>query len=166
MKKLLSLLAALALLLTACGVRPALEETSDATTTETETTLPVYVPGSIKINPGNDYGEYTNYKKSFRVIYYNLPGSLQYSVGEKEFCDFADEYEANQSDEEMTEMLMVTFIKHFNIPKSQFIEIFEEKRAFWAEIGLDMTHEDHEIPNADIIYTFNNEIINEYYRRE
>jgi hypothetical protein len=26
--------------------------------------------------------------------------------------------------------------------------------------------EDHEIPNADIIYTFDNDIINEYYRRE
>ena len=34
------------------------------------------------------------------------------------------------------------------------------------EIGLDISSETHELPNADIIFTFDPEIISYFYRRE
>ena len=66
--------------------------------------------------------------------------------------------------EHFDEMYLVSFIKHFNIPREEFDKAVKEyishrtteelKKEFW------------EAPNADIIYTFDNEIINEYYRYE
>ena len=67
---------------------------------------------------------------------------------------------------EPTEMAFLTFIKEYSIHK----EVFEEAiRVEWEDrnhLGLDMTQEEYELPNPDIIYTFDNEIINAYYRRE
>jgi len=59
----------------------------------------------------------------------------------------------------------LAFIKHFRIAR----EVFEQGIAlqkFWdEEFGNDTSAETNELPNADIIYTFDNDIINEYYRR-
>ena len=159
---------AVIIMFTACHSEGNPEFSSTApisSTNPSEISLPVYVPGSVSLNPGyND--------RSFRWIYYQLPGVLTAWIKQssedmiKAYYELMDDFEANTSNEEIHEMIMVTFIKRLNIPKSQFIEIFEEKRAFWEETGLDMGSEQYEIPNADIIYTFDNDIINEYYRRE
>jgi hypothetical protein len=41
----------------------------------------------------------------------------------------------------------------------------EKEKRINIELGIDMTNEENELPNGDIIYTFDNDIINEYYRR-
>jgi len=63
----------------------------------------------------------------------------------------------------------VTFIKYCHISKDDFAVALEKAKRHWlaykiSEIEFD--HEEWELPNADIIYTFDNEIINAYYRRE
>ncbi len=63
-------------------------------------------------------------------------------------------------------MLLVSFIKHFNITREQFDSAVEEFIKRNTEAGWDMTREENEVPNGDIIYTFDNKIINEYYRYE
>jgi len=172
MKKTASILLILAaiILLTACRSEENHESTSATSTlpvNSPEISLPVYIAGSIKINHANDYGEDDglNYKRSFRRIYYVLPGWVSDLV-ESKTDDYFDFFEANTSDEEITEMYMVTFIKRFNIPKDIFVVACEKDKAFSIRMGLDIYNEYDEIPNADIIYTFDNEIINEYYRRE
>jgi hypothetical protein len=67
---------------------------------------------------------------------------------------------------EPTEMTTVAFIKHFKIPKEKFMELVEEDEKISTSMGLNLSTEDYELPNADIIYTFDNDIINYYYRRE
>ena len=62
-------------------------------------------------------------------------------------------------------MVLVTLIKHCNISRQDFDKAVKQLVEQYATSGLDMTTEDYEIPNADIIYTFDNEIINAYYRR-
>jgi len=62
-------------------------------------------------------------------------------------------------------MPLVTLIKHFKVPKCVFVaEVKKIKRA-WLALGDDLCAEVNELPNADIIYTFDNELINYYYRR-
>ena len=170
MKKIVLVLLVLGvfLLLHACSPVFGGKTTAVETTAMTELSLPVYMPGSIEINHEQDYGEgdNTNYKRSYRRIYYVLPGALSNLVDPEAYCAYSEEFWAHYSGEEITEMFMVTFIKRFNIPKSQFIKAFEEVKVIWAETGLNLNNENWEIPNADIIYTFDNDIINEYYRRE
>ncbi len=64
------------------------------------------------------------------------------------------------------EMCLVSLVKEFNIPRKDFEYAAEKLKQRYVECGLDLYHEDNEIPNADIIYTFDNKIINEYYRRK
>ena len=67
-------------------------------------------------------------------------------------------------------MYIISFIKHFNISKDDFKKACEQRKLQneeWAALhNNDINNEKLEIPNADIIYTFNNTIINEYYRRD
>ena len=68
--------------------------------------------------------------------------------------------------EEVTEMMLVTLIKADNVPKEKFEEAIRKEAEDRISRGLDLSSEACELPNADIIYTFDNEIINAYYRRE
>ena len=63
------------------------------------------------------------------------------------------------------EMPLVTLVKHFKVPKHVFVAEVERHRKVDLSLGKDLSEERYELPNADIIYTFDNEIINAYYRR-
>jgi hypothetical protein len=63
----------------------------------------------------------------------------------------------------MDEMLLVSFVKRYNITREEF----DAATAKFAENVKNDTHtEECEVPNGDILYTFDNEIINHYYRYE
>ena len=65
-----------------------------------------------------------------------------------------------------TEMCLVAMIKLYNVPKEKFEEAIQRQAEILLAEGRDLSTEDWELPNADIIYTFDNEVINAYYRRE
>ena len=139
-----------------------------STTTSDKTTLPTYVSGSIEISDTDGFQAdmAVNYSPSYRQIYYVLPQELQKIVGKDVARSWIDSLGRDRFDEEPTEMYMVSFIKHFNISKEVFEQYVEEDIQANIELGLDMKNEWYETPNPDIIYTFDNAIINEYYRRE
>lgn len=64
-------------------------------------------------------------------------------------------------------MYTVSFVKYFNIPREVFdkaCDEFIERIGYLHERdGDDISTESYELPNADIIYTFDNEITNNYY---
>lgn len=66
-------------------------------------------------------------------------------------------------------MYTVSFVKYFNIPREVFdkaCDEFIERIGYLHEReGDDISTESYELPNADIIYTFDNEITNNYYLR-
>lgn len=67
---------------------------------------------------------------------------------------------------DMEEMYIVSLIKHFNISRETVQKAYD---AYMAYSKLDMSKpisEYREPPNLDIIFTFDNEIINYYYRFE
>jgi hypothetical protein len=181
MKKIVAfaLLLVLAINLASCATTPTVSQTDFSTTVSTtvststkvtvQTTkpLPVYVSGSIKLDPGEDWcdEDAAYFKRHFRVTYYRMPGTLGDLAGEDGYR-FLEELAINADGKELSEMCMVSYIKRFQIPRETFEKTIEEWKDFCLSMGHDLTAEEFELPNADIIYTFDNEIINEYYRRE
>ena len=138
--------------------------TSESTTTQHASTITFTIPDpdSIKIGGGYEYA----YEKHYREAYYYIGGSFSDLVDVYAFEQWADAYWNSHSDYvEPEEMFLVAFIKHFNIPREQFEIALEKFVHNRIAHGLDLTDETNEPPNPDIIYTFDNEIINEYYRR-
>lgn len=116
--------------------------------------VPVYVPGSI--NPNGD--------RLRRSCYYRIPSPIDDFAGQEGY-DFLQELSKKANGEEISEMLLVSFIKRFNISKETIKKAVEEQKTYYLSIGIDITDEEYELPNVDIIYTFNNKLIDYYYRR-
>jgi hypothetical protein len=146
---------------------PESEQVAQATpTTNPETTagnMPEYVPGSIKLEPDELIGGDFSYTPTKRQVYYSVTSEIIEMIP----AGTTDELFEKNKDiyTEPTEMRLVTVIKYCNIPKADFVAAMEREKAKRLAVGLDITEEEFEIPNPDIIYTFDNEIINYYYRR-
>lgn len=111
-------------------------------------------------------------KKEFRASYYDVTEPFQVLVSDEEYEAWRKEIYADGQDA-LKEMAMVSFVKHFNISR----EDFDRANKDWAEIMQDSSGEPstynpydypeqgyYELYNADIIYTFDNAKIDEYYR--
>ena len=178
MKKLIVLMVLISLILCSCNQTdkpvPTNETTLPATETTSLFTLPDPLPSPDRIHLaeisdmfGFDdefYGEHVNIIHRFN--YYDVPWDMFRIVDDDGFGHNlnGDEFYFYSLEPEMG---MVTFIKHYNIKKEDFVaavlRIYHRNVAYGYD---DIYDEALEIPNADIIYTFDNEIINAYYRRE
>ncbi|HBR31830.1 MAG TPA: hypothetical protein DD733_07070 [Clostridiales bacterium] len=127
--------------------------------TDPETGLPIYIPGSIKLYP-YDEDIYPN-GKPYRDCWYISSGMFELGQTWEEHQYFVDHVERDPE-----RMLLVQYIEYFNIPKEVFVAELERVRKFYESFVSDMSIEEIELPNADIIYTFDDEIINHYYRYE
>jgi len=81
------------------------------------------------------------------------------------FDMLCDEYGRSLRDNP-PEMYFVTLIKRYDVPKEKFEEAIQKAAERYIAEGHNLTQEEWELPNADIIYTFDNEIIDAFYRRE
>lgn len=111
-------------------------------------------------------------QRKFRVSYYDVALQFQELVSAEEYETWQKSVYADGFDN-VDEMVIVSFIKHFNISR----EDFDKANKHWARIIQDMSgkpstynpydypeQEYYELYNADIIYTFDNAKIDEYYR--
>ncbi len=130
--------------------------------------LPEYQAGSIRLD-AQDQDDY-NFDRKYRVIYYQIKGEFSELLSEEEYQDYTnwvdEKSKADGYGEYQTEMLLVSFIKRYNITREEFDSAVEKYIANSKAIRADMMSETNEAPNGDIIYTFDNEIINRYYRYE
>jgi len=131
-----------------------------------------YVPGIYALSP-RDEGGFTGFlpvDRKYRERYYNTPGPYCEMTPEGTFDEFAKYYDANfgKPSYNLPDMFMAGYVKYFNIPKSEFLKASEEYRKEIIksmEISyFDPNQEYYEVLNADVIYTFDNDLINEYYR--
>ncbi len=139
------------------------QNNQETTETENATALPI---------GGDD--EFTLDDMPMRYMYYSLTYPHAQLVEDKEAYD--KWYDEIVVTDDMDEMLLVSFVKQFNIPKEDFEKANEEWIKFITEVRgrtpvtppFDTAHEAElcEVPNADVIYTFDNEFIKEYYKRE
>lgn len=127
--------------------------------------LPEYRPGSVKLEP-QDQDDYS-FERKYRLAYYGIWGYFTACLTEEETADYmqwVDEYNKSTNyGETQEEMLLVTYIKRYNISRAEFDAAVEKMQAEMPpEDGV--IYEESEVPNGDIIYTFDNEVINRYYR--
>ena len=109
--------------------------------------------------------------RKYRNNYYSIPASFADIVGRDVFLIWEDEYLSENYPDNSNEMVMVAYVKAFDIPKEEFERANLEYAKFidevYSHICLDpqdyADQEFQEIYNTEIIYTFDNEIINEYY---
>lgn len=115
--------------------------------------------------------------EKYRYNYYRVTSDYIDIVGTKAYNEWLKSNPIYNT-RELNEMLMVSYIKHFGITREQFdkasqkrLELFEEFNMvpnfppYEYEEDYDYEKELYEVYNADIIYTFDNDIINEYYAR-
>ncbi len=121
--------------------------------------LPKYVPGSIELQDQR-YDDYPTERK-YRIAYYRIAGEFLDLLSKEDLQRFYDWTHTLEDPDLSNEMMMVAFVKQFNISREDF-ELAAERFRKSNESATHM--EEYEVPNADIIYTFDNEIINEYYR--
>ena len=137
-------------------------ETSEATTSVTANeTLPTE----------KDAGGGSLTTRKYRVRYYSIPYQFVLLVGEESYREWRNKL-GSQSPDDTNEMVMKKFVQHFNISREDFEKANLEFAKVLAEGIINfplMNPKDYadqevdEIFNPDIIYTFDDEIINNYY---
>jgi hypothetical protein len=137
-----------------------------ATTETTTKPLPTgleYVPGSIPLLD-NDYYGYGVYRP-YRLLYYTIPDYICDLVSSDDFNEWAAQhFWGGEKPDKRHEMGMALFVKYFNIPREDFDKAVAIGNSVYSEYIN--SSEEYEVPNSDVIYTFDNEIINKYYRYE
>ena len=119
----------------------------------------------------NDVGGGEIVQQKYRQCYYNISYQLSLLVDENELRTWEEETYVKDPNE-TNEMVVKLFVQHFNISK----EDFERATLESAKVLYDpnspppsmnpkdyINQEMFELYNADIIYTFDDQIINEYY---
>ena len=172
MKKFLSLILFFSFLfvITSCSKDKAKETLDVSTTIQSQVSSNIVGTGKVTTDL-NDVGGGTFTLTKYRSIYCDIPRPFINLVDVYEFQDW---YEVIiENDPNVTEIMpMKLFIQEFNISR----EDFDKANLEWTKIiinGFDgipmmnpqdfLNQETDEVYNADIIYTFDDEIINNYY---
>ena len=165
MKKIFAfILCLLLLLLCSCGNTQNENETTTESTQAEETTTQRTKTESL-------YDEY-----KYRSTYYSIPYSFVELVGKEVFWDWFRETPYRVYPLDVDEMAMVAFIKKFNISREEFDKANKKREQTLMETRgftvmnpakddpyYDRNVENCELYDGDLIYTFDNEIINAYY---
>ncbi len=131
----------------------------------------VQSPQKIENTTENDVGGGEIVQEKYRQCYYNISYQLSLLVDENELKDWEEEIYAKDPNE-TNEMVVKLFVQHFNISKEDFERAnLEAAKVIYDPNSppLSMNPKDYinqemfELYNPDIIYTFDDEIINEYY---
>lgn len=154
-------------------VLQAKKNTGDDTVTLTEYVPEKHVHLLNRRYPFSTEYDGFSYDRNYRLIYYTTT-NFDDLVPQEQYDEwFAYYRELNgyhsgysYEEKEPCEMALVSFIKYCNIPREAVEKRIAEIEAFREEQGIDFVDESNEIPDADILYTFNNAIINDYYRYE
>ena len=123
----------------------------------------------------DDYFGVRKYK--YRYNYYRITSPYIDIVGDKAYGEWIRS-DPKYENFDIDEMLMVSYIKHFNITREQFDEASRNREILFEKNNMTLLtypfendgeysydDEANEIYNDDIIFTFDNDIINEYYAR-
>lgn len=128
--------------------------------------LSEYKAGSVKLEP-QDQDDYT-FQRKYRIAYYQIWGEFTELLSEEEYQDYMEWVDQKAKKEGygefQNEMLLVSFVKRYEIPREAFNRAVEKYIANSKAATCDLSSEVYEVPNGDIIYTFDNEVINRYYR--
>ena len=171
MKKLISCVLIFPLvLLVACT---ASTQEINTTTSEIQETIPEYVtwPPDMEFPERNSFVEEGGYDLGdfqagkHRSMFYSLCHSFasflppEISYGHWEILRSNEQFH--------NESILVSFIKEFNVSREDFERLNEDRRLLLESLDFIVNKTAHaELFPVDLIYTFDNELINEYFRWE
>ncbi len=149
-----------------------------------------YVPPLSDGDSGGDTGDYIDpYTTKYRRIYYTYGSSgldvyFANLVSDEEYDEWMKQYyskqppndgifEVGEKITEPTRMKIVDFVMYFDIPRDVFEEANNTRcheMIKWGDVPVMnpkdyKEQEEFEVYNVDIIYTFDDKIINAYYER-
>ena len=161
-----------------CDDEMRIQETTATTEMQSQTTssmeseiilppLPIH-PEEIQLMTDNYMEDYFPFSFTRRTVFYTLPGFIESLVDDPEAVAFVNEYIQTMSGpmDSPNEMPLMVFLRELNVPKEDFVRELDVIRQGRIERGVDLTSERWELPCPDIIFTFDNQIINAFYRRE
>ncbi len=181
LKKSLAMLLAICMLFGVAACGKTTEADKNGSQTKTEAVQPTDASNSeaesstVRVNAelwGDEPicgGEFTTQK--YRLHYYSITKPFADLVDRDELLAWKTENREILYDDH-EQMVMVAFIKHFNISREEFDKAnLEVARIIRDEVGETPLLEPHDYPsqevyevfNPDIIFTFDDELINEYY---
>ena len=126
---------------------------------------------SLASLPASDYGGGGYGTTRFRTSFYSMPGTFADFVGREEYVNWLM---SRCVEEQENEHVAVSFIRYFNISRADFERLNEERgqrieemNQVWIAMGVDqLDGAAVEILPVDLIFTFDNERIREYFRWE
>jgi hypothetical protein len=124
--------------------------------------LPEHIPGAITLDPQAPLGRKSEIPMRFRRAFYAIPLEILRFAGDRE----EQWREVSHMYSEAYESPLMRFVEYFNIPREDFDAVIDDLRERRIRLNHALTDEMYELPNADIIYTFDNDIIRYFYRRE
>lgn len=130
---------------------------------KTQPELPKYTPGSIVLNSKAPLG--VDFKRSYRDIYYRVPNSFKSLFPTGRYEDALEQIYSYKDGVEPDKMLLVELVDFFGVSKEDFEAAVQKEIAYCKANGLDIKNESYEVPNTEIIYTFDYKVIKEYYKR-
>lgn len=171
------LLMVITVVLSSCADYSNDDENTQITTADVSNDIVETLKPAADVEAGDEYDSpYDDYK--YRAIYYSISAPFVDLVDEDVYWNWLKNetpYKKYPLDN-VEEMAIVAFIKKFNISREDFDKANEKYRQILLNYGgvavvnpaednpfYDRNIECSEIYNADIIYTFDNEIINSYY---
>jgi|GEM_PF-1373117 len=141
--------------------------------TDPDMTMPVFEPEKIEVYDaaGVQSAWGLMFVPVHRSIYYKIPGCISNLIENEAFDEFLADYNKKNNyfkdNQAPAEMMLKEFAEYFNIPKNIFTAAVLSDINVSEQMGKEYnTNEDNELPNPDIIYTFDNKIISEYYQRK
>jgi len=124
-------------------------------------------PGAITLNPGALYSQHPyDPPMRFRRVFYGMSiGFSRLVECVYESRHFWEHVLPGYSETGNEYMDLMLFVRHFDISREAFDAVLNNYKARSLAAGRDLTDENWELPNADIIFTFDNDIIRWFYRR-
>lgn len=177
MKKIIRLIVSLVICFSAICLIPACDKEikGDITTTNSSSTTLNYVPTTSTfatqqtVNSESDVGGGIMKVHKYRAMFYSVPAPFVNLIGKEVFFEWRETIDATSTAETM---VMAQFIQHFGITREQF----DKANLEWAKGVRDnldgipcINPKDYanqitdEIFNGDIIFTFDDDLIREYY---
>lgn len=112
------------------------------------------------------------YDRSYRLLYYTVPDAFKSLVSAEEYLEWLQVWREENgipATGEMTadpqEMALVSFLRYFSIDKETAEETARQmQESFAATDSFNQYTELGEVPDIDLLYAFDNEKINAYYR--
>lgn len=175
MKKIISIISTIVISLFVLCLIPACnkETKEDVTTTKssliTEQTTVLTTENQETINNKNDVGGGVITVQKYRHKFYSIPGTFIDYVNRDDYYEWLLTIDHTSTAEVM---VIKQFVQHFGITREQFDKAnLEYAKRIQSKLGgipcmnpKDYANqEDDEVYNADIIFTFDDDLIREYY---